>query len=837
MSSFDLFKNGACADIIVEKACPSGVKRIAKVVAADIEAVTGVCPRVIVQGECEGMTPAENVIYVKAEPTAAVCGKREVYELSLNDKPECENLKKRNVLRISGSDKRGIIYGLFAVSELIGVTPLVWWGDNKPAKKDEVVVNIEGGSVVSREPSIKYRGFFINDEWPAFGRWSEEKFGGFTAAAYEQVFLLLLRMKGNYLWPAMWSSTFSEDGPGLTSAELADELGVVMGASHHEPMCRAGEEWQHIYKQYGDDNTWSFISNKDAITEFWRDGIKRNKDFENIITIGMRGEADSKLLKEDATLADNINVVKSAIMTQHKLLREQFGEDLTNVTRMLAIYKEVEEYYYGSADCPGLRDWDELKDVIFMLCEDNWGNMRGLPEKIDLEKHKGGFGMYYHFDYHGAPISYEWVNCSRLTKTREQMCMAYEYGVRDLWIVNVGDLKGNEYPLTYFMELAYDYDKWSDIDAVERYVNQFLDRWSDGRVDKEVLKDIEKFVDGFTMWNSIRHPETMNPGIFSPDAFEEAARVNAAAAKLMELGTSIRLKLDKDMKDSFDSLFFYAGMASLNLIRMHTEAGLNAYFAAKSDKSANALAASVEEKIEQDKQYVKEFHELLDGKWNHMMDSAHTGFVTWNDEGWSYPEVVTVSDSPCCCLASKEVASADNGCGFASEKDIAVIEAEDMKLTEVSGEGFKVIPHLGRLGAAIKAYPVNKVFEDEKNLPAAEALINVKETGDYVAEFVFMARNPVVKGDPLRVRYSVNDGDKKVLNTLGEGFFTEWMCSMWGQGVLTGVHPMEVNLNLNEGCNTLKVYPYDPNAVLERIVIRPASLKMPESYLGPCRKL
>lgn len=840
MSTFTLFDNLVAADIVVDEKCPEGVQRIAQVLAKDIEMVTGTSPRVLITGSAD-FSESElsgSIIMVNARASERIEGKREVYELAVRQsasKDDAAFAGVKTILNVYGSDKRGLIYGLFAISELCGVSPLVWWGDAKPEKKERIVLNIGDGAdtLVSKEPSVKYRGFFINDEWPAFGRWSAEKFGGFTADVYEQVFILLLRMRGNYMWPAMWSSTFSEDGPGLASAQLADKFGIIMGASHHEPMCRAGEEWQHIYKNYGDDNTWSFVSNKAAITDFWRDGVVRNRDFENIITIGMRGEQDSKLMGEDATLEDNINVIKDAILTQHKLIRENINSDLTKVPRMLAIYKEVEDYYYGAEGVPGLRDWEELRDVIFMLCEDNFGNMRGLPEANDLKTHRGGYGMYYHFDYHGAPVSYEWVNCSRLTKTREQMCMAYEYEVRDLWIVNVGDLKGNEYPLSYFMALAYDYDKWSKDDAVEEYVSQFIRKIFGETIDKHLEEELTAFIDGYTKWNSIRHPEAMNPSIFNPVNFDEAKFVYAQVEDIMTRGKALRESLTGNAREAFDSMFYYAGMASLNLILMHLEAGQNAYFAELGDVKANDYAKSVKNRIAMDEQYVKEFHELIDGKWNHMMDSAHTGFRTWCDEGWSYPEVREITGNE----AAKDGAAPEDKSSpntvFAGSEEIIAIEAENFSENNmVDNRGWRVIKHLGRLGNAIKAYPVNITFDDEECLPYVQYDIDALPAGEYNMEFVFMARNPVVKGGPLRVRYSVNDSAKCVLDTIGPNYFTEWPCGMWNRGVMTGIHTVTAGAEFVEGKNSIRVYPFDPNAVLERIVIYPANKKLPNSYLG-----
>ena len=336
MNTFTIFEQKAPenkpAQLLIETQAYEGIKRIGARVACDIGLVAGVEPALITApNQCEndrvvifatlGKSPFLEMLEASGRWSGAqIQGKREVYQIQVVSAPFPQMPSVKEALVIAGSDKRGTIYGMFRLSELCGVSPLVYWGDVSPEKKDTVRVSV-GDGILSKEPSVKYRGFFINDEWPAFGNWCMETFGGVNAKAYEEIFILLLRLKGNYLWPAMWDSVFSEEGPGLASAELADMYGVVMGTSHHEPLCRAGAEWQRIYQKYGEDNTWSFLSNKEAITEFWKDGILRNKPYENVITIGMRGESDSLLLPEDAGLADNVQVIKDAIVTQHALLR------------------------------------------------------------------------------------------------------------------------------------------------------------------------------------------------------------------------------------------------------------------------------------------------------------------------------------------------------------------------------------------------------------------------------------------------------------------------------------------------------------------------------------
>ena len=651
MEQIRLIQDDRAIEFLIEEEGGEGILSIGRVVAGDVEMVCTKAPVIRSKlAECEGDTvvlmaiaghsPLLKQLEQQGEISpAAINGKRECYMMQMVTVEDGKH-DALKVLVIAGSDKRGAIYGMFRFSELCGVSPLVYWGDVKPAAKDSVSLELP---IVSKEPSVMYRGFFINDEWPAFGNWATEQFGGVNAAAYEKIFQLLLRLKGNYLWPAMWQSSFSEDGPGLLSAQLADRYGVIMGTSHHEPMCRAGVEWQNQYRDYGEDSTWSFISNEAAITKFWEAGLVRNLPFENVITIGMRGENDSKLLPADATMKDNVEVIKKAIRTQHALIRKHAGERFGEIPRMLAIYKEVEDYYYGDETCEGLKDWEELKDVIFLLSDDNYGNLRGLPEAADRD-HPGGFGMYYHFDYHGAPVSYEWANCNRTAKTREQMMQAYEAGVRKMWIVNVGDLKNMEYPLNYFMDLAYDYEKWSgeDPDRPREYRKQWVETQFGERVTQEQKDAIASVLDGYTKWNAIRSPEALREGLFQPVHLRECDRIEKEIQSILRTADRLNEELPADALAAYQSMIYYQAAASLNAVHMYLDAARNKELARRGCLYANHYAEAVRADIQRDKQRIEEFHRILNGKWNHCLSSAHVGFRGWDDKDWTYPAAETV---------------------------------------------------------------------------------------------------------------------------------------------------------------------------------------------------
>ncbi|MCR4579330.1 MAG: glycosyl hydrolase 115 family protein [Treponema sp.] len=612
----------------------SGVKKIADKVCLDIERITGGKPEIISNANKAaasdglffatlGKTPLAEMLFSEGE-LAKIRGKRECYLFAV----------KGEKITIVGSDKRGTIYGLFHLSELMGVSPLVDWNGILPAKRS--FIELSEGLTVSKEPSVKFRGFFINDEWPAFGNFANHNFGGLNAKMYEHIFELLLRLKGNYLWPAMWASRFSDDGPGLANAELADELGVIMGASHHEPCCRAGEEYKHLRGPdsiYGD--AWNFRSNEKGITKFWKDGLKRNGKFENVITVGMRGEADTAIMK-NATLADNINLLRDVIKTQNRLIRENVNEDLTKVPRMLALYKEVEPYFYGDKHTKGLMDDPELDGVTLMLCEDNHGNLRTVPTEA-MRAHKGGYGMYYHFDYHGWPYSFEWFNTSYLPKVKEQMTAAYEFGIRELWIVNMGDVLTNELPLSFFLDLAYDYESYSKNDFTTA---EYTRRWVDfnfNYFNEEQKAEAADILINATKIANMRRTECIQPDTFHPENFGEGNRMLNAANDLIARTEALLKAVPKEQEAGFYSQLYLPVCGNMNVLRMQLYSGKNKFFAQRNALVANIYADKMKECYAYDKKIVEACDKVDGGRFYAMGWSEHFGFRNWCEANNQYP--------------------------------------------------------------------------------------------------------------------------------------------------------------------------------------------------------
>lgn len=631
-----------------------GLTRVASAVAADFRKITGARPcDISVAGTDDpgngAFANADTVIVAGVHGSGGfidraaadgridipeIAGRRECYRISIIPH------EGREIIVIAGSDRLGAEYGLLKLSELCGVSPWHYWADVEPIRRESVGIDRALLNVVSGEPAVKLRGFFLNDEWPSLGNWVHSTFGGFNELFYEKVFDLLLRLRGNFLWPAMWTGVFSEDGKAFptASAEMASELGITMGTSHHEPLFRAGEEFSHRMtdsndKGYGKD--WSYHSNPRGLYEFWSDGVRRNRDFKSLITMGIRGERDSKILGENATLKDNIDLLKRTITDQKKILSEN---GLADAPKVLALYKEVEDYYYGDAESEGLSSWAELDDMMLLLSDDNYGNLRTVPQPEKRDR-KAGWGIYYHFDYHGGPISYEWVNSTPITKAWEQLTTAYSYGIRDLWVANVGDLRPCELPLSYFLDLAFDYDKWKEPNQTALYLNQWVQQQFGGYIDDGTAGQIERILDAYTRMNGDRRPEAVHEDTFrftgNGEAFQELKRAEELTSGVADVEPAI----PAGRRDAFFGLVAFPALASANLRKMMILSGIHEIFFSGGAAYANVLREKIRALVAEDKELARKYNEEMSGgKWRHMMSSRHVDFRVWNDEGSAYPE-------------------------------------------------------------------------------------------------------------------------------------------------------------------------------------------------------
>ena len=684
---FELVKGTKAAGIFIDKnaADYEGLFHVAAKLQEDIGVVSGVKPQIedvltddfqIVAGTIGSHPIIDKMVEEGTLEVAGIQGKRESYAIRLAGKK----------LVIAGTETVSTLHGMYHISEKIGVSPWVYWGDAVPKKQPEIVF---GEEIVftSKEPSVKFRGFFMNDEWPSLGRFVENTFGDFNVKFCDKVFDLLLRLKGNYFWPAMWSASLSLDGGGddpLASVKLATNLGITIGNSHHEPLMRSSEEWDKVKTDtnnvgYGKD--WNYYTNGEGLYRYWEDGVERNKDFKHMITIGMRGERDTTMLPKGSSIQENVELLRQIITDQKKIIKDKGCDKLP---QMLALYKEVEAYYYGGDGVKGLQDWEALDDTILLLADDNFANVRTLPTAENRNR-KAGWGLYYHFDYHGAPVSYEWVNSTTLPKVWEQLTMAYEYGIRDLWIVNVGDIRPQELPLSYYMALAYDYETMgiAHPNETDLFVKQWVEQQFGGLVeDEDVKEDIVSILKAYARMHGNRRPEVTYADTYHVNHYDENSRMIELCHRIKALADDVDDKLPPEAKESYYGLVYYPAVAGANVQLMNLYAGKNQFYAENGAAAANEYAKRVKQCIDYDEELTQYYNEgMADGKWKGMMSSAHICFTSWNDEGWKYPETVMIEPAK----EDKMLVLAANADKFVSEGLISLPE-----FTNVGQESYRI---------------------------------------------------------------------------------------------------------------------------------------------------
>ena len=486
-------------------------------------------------------------------------------------------------LVIAGSDKRGTVYGIYELSQQIGVSPWYYWADVPVVKHDTIY--IKKGEYTDGEPAVRYRGLFLNDEAPCLTSWVKNTFGTDYGdhRFYEKVFELILRLKGNFLWPAMWGWAFYADDP--ENSKVADEMGVIIGTSHHEPMARNHQEYARRRNEWG---AWNYQTNKENLDRFFREGIERMKGTDDIVTIGMRGDGDEAMSAEaDTKLLENI------IDNQRRIIKEVTGKPADRTTQVWALYKEVQDYYDA-----GLRVPD---DVMILISDDNWGDIRRVPTASERSR-KGGWGIYYHVDYVGAPRNTKWLNVTQTQQMFEQLSLAYDFGIERMWILNVGDLKPMEYPITLFMDMAWspkDYTVQTVTDHTRRFFSSALGDSSLFTLHSSLAEEAASIYNRNCQYMARVTPEMLDARTYNvatgewKQVADDYQRLELRALRLYD-------QVPAEARDFYRQLLLFPVQAMANLYDMYYAQAMNQYLAASKNPDANAWADKVRECFRRD---------------------------------------------------------------------------------------------------------------------------------------------------------------------------------------------------------------------------------------------
>jgi hypothetical protein len=697
-----------------------------------------------------------------------------------------------NQLVIAGSDKRGTVYGLYELSRQIGVSPWYYWAD-VPVEK-HTSLYIKEGEYTDGEPAVRYRGLFLNDEAPCLTTWVKNTFGTDFGGHkfYEKVFELILRLKGNYLWPAMWGWAFYADDP--ENLKTADAMGVMMGTSHHEPMARNHQEYARDRKGWG---AWNYSTNKQNLDRFFREGIERMKGTDDIVTIGMRGDGDEAMGNGTDT-----KLLESIINNQRRIIKEVTGKSADKTPQIWALYKEVQDYYDA-----GLRVPD---DVTVLLCDDNWGNVRRLPT-AEEQKRKGGWGLYYHVDYVGAPRNSKWINVTPIQNMWEQLQLAYNGGIQKLWILNVGDLKPMEYPIQLFMDMAWDPTKY--------HVDNLLDHTRDFCAEsfgEDQACEATQLLNLVSKYNGRITSEMLDAKTYTTTEF---AKVVADYQALEARALRQFITLKPEAKDAYRQIILFPIQAMGNIYEMYYAQAMNHELAAKGDPDANCWAERCRKAFERDQQLSLQYNkEIAGGKWDGMMIQKHISYKIWND---NYPADV--------CPDLIEVKAPAEGPTFSPRDGYISIEAEHTwNRQDASQAQWTVIPYMGRTlsGIALMPYTVGtdnasltyrfsltqdtSLTTHHSPLTSIKVRVITKSTLDFLDKGGLVYDVAIDGGQPVSVNFNAN------LNEKPENIYSIYYPTVASRVVEKEV---ELPLSASQDTHTLTLHPQDPGIVFEKIVI------------------
>lgn len=811
--AFALIQNGMPAGIYVDAKANPAVVHVADSFAEDLERVSGHKavrldavnksngPLVII-GVLGQSKLIDGLIKNGKIKASDIKGQWEAYRQIVVANP-VKGVK--NALVIVGADRRGAVFGTYDLSEKMGVSPAYWFADVPVRHADNVFL-----TAGSREdqPKVRYRGFFINDEAPAFSTWTQKKFGGANHKAYAHIFEYLLRMKGNYLWPAMWAPrAFNADD--RENMVLADSMGVVMGTSHHEPMTRAQDEWHRDTDKGVTSGKWDYTTNAENLRKFWRGGIERmmskgdGTPYESLVTVGMRGDGDEPMAEGTAT-----ELLTKVVTDQRKIIADVTKKPADQTPQVWALYKEVQDYYDHGMTVPD--------DVILLFCDDNWGQNRRLPTK-DVNR-KGGFGVYYHFDYVGGPRNYKWINTNQIEKVWQQMDLAYQNNARALWVVNVGDIKPMEFPLQFFLKQA-----WNPEAMTPAALKAYPEQWARATFGEDGAA-IGELLTRYSQYAARRKPELIDPSSFSLADFEAfAADWHKLAADMQ----AEKAKLPKEAQDAYFELVEHPILALSNLYDLYYAVAMNRMLAAKNDPAANLFADKAEAAFKRDQDLSEAYHKIASGKWDGMMLQTHIGYKTWQEPKTNImPEVKRVPGQ------ASGNASVPSSVAF---NGIALEAPDYTRAVNGKGLAWTAIAHLGRTKGGVLVLPQGAPSTTEADNVHLEYDVTLAKGGDVPVLLYMVPTIDTKASGGIRIGVSLDDGPMQILAynlipTPGEAATSDQ--AAWIKAVENNIHILSAKFPGTEaGKHTLKIWRLSDNAVLEKLVIGGSSQAL--GYLGP----
>ncbi len=622
--AFTLASPRQTAAILYDASDAAVVKRAAELFAADVEAVTGRRPQVtsatgetgpaVIVGTVGGSALIRRLSEAGKIDTAPLEGAWERYLIQTVANP-LPGIRK--ALVIAGSDRRGAAYGLFTLSELIGVSPWYWWAD-VPVKK-HAALHVDAPPTYSQTPSVRYRGIFLNDEDWGLTPWASQTFeperGNIGPRTYAKVCELLLRLKANYLAPAMHpvSTSFNQ----IPENKLvADTFAIVMGSTHCEPLLlNTASEWDT--KTMG---PWNYDKNKEGINRVLTQRVRENSPYENVYTLALRGLHDGAM-STTLPMHEKVRMLQQALLDQRRILAENIDRPIETVPQAFTPYKEVLEIYSNGLELPD--------DITIVWPDDNYGYMKRLSG-VREQRRTGRSGVYYHVSYLGVPHSYLWFSTTPPSLMYEELRKAYDTTADRLWLVNCGDLKGSEMQVSLFLDMAWDIGRFTADNVVT-----YPARWLAGIFGEAYYDRLEamtrehlrlafprkpEYMGWGYHWNRFDHNcEQLTDTDFSFTNYDEAQRRLEAYRQLGARAEALLHEIGDEARPAFYQLVYYPLRGAELMNRMTLGGQRNRWYARQGRAATNAVRDEVQRCYDSLQVITRGYNSLLGGKWNHMM--------------------------------------------------------------------------------------------------------------------------------------------------------------------------------------------------------------------------
>lgn len=793
---FPIVQNRQATSIYIDKQEESVVHIAATAFKNDILSISEIAPKIARQNDAKEdymiiAGTVDNSILIKdlaknnPSITNQLKGKWETFSIQIINRP-FKGVKK--ALVICGSDKRGLAYGIFELSRMMGVSPMVWWADVKPEPKKEISIKIS--QVIQQSPSVKYRGIFLNDEDWGLQPWAAKNMDkgikDIGPKTYEKICELLLRLKGNYIWPAMHPSTkafwYYKENP-----EVASRYGIIMGASHCEPMLRNNvfewtENFENEYLKKPDE--WRYDKNEKQIYSYWEDRVKESVNNEAVYTVGMRGIHDGSMPGPDP-LPLKVKLLEKVITDQRSMLSNFLGTK-KETPQIFCPYKEVLDIYREGLDLPD--------DITIVWSDDNQGYIRQLSN-AEEQKRAGHSGIYYHLSYWGRPNDYLWLSSISPPLIAHEMQKAFQFGADRLWVFNVGDIKPAEAELQFALDLAWDVKKWSSEKA-----NEYSYFWAKETFGTKLATEISNIKNEYYLLASSGKPEHLLKINFSDT---EVANRLKLCEKLEQQVELTKLKVPQRLKDAFFELIEYPVKGAILMNQKILFAKLSVTLA--KDGDANALKYS--EKAKSAHQEIISLtdiynKEIAGGKWDGMM-SWHPR----DQQAFKMPKIAKLSDIS--KIKKVPISTAHEINILAS--DFKIQNKGDSKLTLIKGLG---INEKALTVQTLKNWSIK--IEDLSKAPYAEYSVKLKP-GTYRINVKALPAFPI--NDELSMDYviAVNNEKPKIID-----FKTIADTPQWDTNVLRGYMNGQTEhiIDENNSSTVIRIYFTSPGFVMSELEIR-----------------